>query len=141
MSWKGSSVTTRRFHPTLVLAQLWKTLGWAFSSSQFPSHIGSRSTLCEPHYKPLTKGFPSHIGSRSTHYTRPLLDSFYFKFPSHIGSRSTHLQKAVFYTVFMFPSHIGSRSTFDYFDGSIDYAKSFHPTLVLAQRYYVSLSL
>jgi len=105
----SASIRQSCFHPTLVLAQR-----VFFCISIFDSHVSI------PHWFSLN-------GARIK--TLPLLQ---LKFPSHIGSRSTNWIEKWAFDVLTFPSHIGSRSTWqDVRD--LNWAKSFHPTLVLAQ--------
>ena len=98
--------------------------------TQFPSHIGSRSTVVlRILLMVLFMSFHPTLVLAQRELIRGYWNSF--KFPSHIGSRSTCLSFILVY-VKMFPSHIGSRSTLmgSSWHGTI---RGFHPTLVLAQ--------
>ncbi len=55
-----------RFHPTMVLAQLFDRVGIDNPLLLFPSHYGSRSTWPFLAFVIIPLMFPSHYGSRST---------------------------------------------------------------------------
>ena len=105
------SESSSGFHPTLVLAQLFAMGLLNQVVNLFPSHIGSRSTLSLlPRERCVGVSIPHWFSLNGARIkTLPLLQ---LKFPSHIGSRSTNLLRS-----------------------SSMPLRSFHPTLVLAQRF------